>query len=243
MWTRAGGLFERLIREPGRFTISVCAGMLGAAILYLAMPQMIAAFILLPGNGILGRIQKGEDVSRAELLILAESRRSAANWVDSGRILTDLALAQIELAKIADFSSAAGRRSLDEAIVSVKHGLSLGPANAYAWARLAYLLIVQSNDAVGAADALRMSILVGPHERSLTLWRIQLCLTIWPYIDEDTRSLVAQQIRAHWNIIGWEKRKEFARIIRSHEAQGTVRRALKTLPIELADFERALRSI
>ena len=73
--------------------------LLAMSLLYLGAPRTIAAFVSLPSDYLLERIRIGESVNARDLDILITSRERALVWVEAGRVQTDLALAQLVLAK------------------------------------------------------------------------------------------------------------------------------------------------
>ena len=79
----------------------------GLGLLYLAVPRTVAGFITQSGYRTLQNIQMGGAIDEEALVALVESRRRAAGWVESGRLWSDLAVAEFMLA---DSGGASGDR-------------------------------------------------------------------------------------------------------------------------------------
>ena len=185
--TRAGGIWP----EWGRIAVGLC---LGIALVYLAVPRTMAAFLHLPGNPILETIQTGGSASGAELQILADSRENGLTWVDAGRAWTDLSLAYLTLAEEAGYDTDVGAAYLAQSVRALKTGSSKGPANPYAWARLTFLGLESNGPEVESKSALIMSLFTGPYERSLAQSRIQYGITLWHRLDAAQQALIYDQI-------------------------------------------------
>jgi len=66
-----------------------------------------------------------------------------------------------------------------------------------AWAALAKARL-QLSDPRGAAGALKASILLGPYERPLALYRGRLGVSLWRVLDDEERDFVALELRLAW---------------------------------------------
>lgn len=222
--------------SAGKAATALLAVTLGALVLYLGLPRTIAAFALLPGNQTLSLIQKGETVEPEKLEALAASRRRALAWVDSGRMWSDLALAQLLLAGPRDHGGKPGQGRLDQALASLALALRAAPANPHAWTRLAYADLLARGPSRSVASALAMSILTARYEPDLMFARLELSLGAWRYFPLQDRDLVLGQVRLAWRrsperLVGLAKRTgEIA----------AIRAALAAAPADLAAFERRL---
>jgi len=178
-----------------RHAVSVIGLLAGVFVLGLAAPRTIAAFQLLPGNLALDGVRSGKAVSGEDLQAVISSRDDAFAWLPSPRIQGDLALAHLALAGREGYGgSETGGRHLSDGLHALEAGLSLSPANPYAWARLAFVRIKNGGSATDVKRALFLSFLTGPYERRLAVSRIQYAILLWDRFDADERSLVLDQI-------------------------------------------------
>ncbi len=60
---------------------------------------------------------------------------------------------------------------------------------------LAETELLRAGPSVEAAQAIRMSIRVAPHDRAVQLNRLELALSTWQHFDDAARSEVAEQVR------------------------------------------------
>ena len=102
--------------------------LLAVGLLYLGVPRTIAAFVSLPGDYWLEQIQIRESVSARNLETLIISRERALAWVEAGRVLTDLALAQLMLADASGEDGGYDQAGVARAIESLRVGLARAPA-------------------------------------------------------------------------------------------------------------------
>jgi hypothetical protein len=95
--------FEGLaMSSSSRLPTAILGIALSIALLALTVPRTMAAFLALPGDYVLSRIQDGRAVTPAQLDTLAASRKRALEWVASALLYTDLRLAELMLAKMGD---------------------------------------------------------------------------------------------------------------------------------------------
>jgi hypothetical protein len=184
---RAAPLYYEIVR--GILGLS-----LAFALLWLAVPRTMAAFLHVPGDLILRSIQTNQTVSNEDLHQFIVSRQNALEWVDGGRTWSDQGLAYLRLAENTGYASFAGQGYLAEGAEALKRGLSKAPASPYAWARLAYLRLLQDGMGGAAKRALMMSLFTGPLERRLIDSRIQYGLIIWHQLDASQQSMIHKQI-------------------------------------------------
>ncbi len=176
----------------------VLAFLAGLALLYLAVPRAVAGFIMLPGNQVLNDIQDGGAIDEQALVALVESRRRAAGWIDSGRLWSDLAVAQFMLAETGVPSDNTDLDHIQQASESLEIALALAPANPHAWTRRAYAELLLNGPSEAAASALVMAMLTARYEPDLLFVRLELGLVLWPRFAVEDRELVLDQIRFAW---------------------------------------------
>lgn len=168
------------------------------ALLYLAVPRAVAGFIMLPGNQVLNDIQEGGAIDEQALVALVESRRRAAGWIDSGRLWSDLAVAQFMLAETGVPSDDTDLDRIQQASESLEIALALAPANPHAWTRRAYAELLLNGPSEAAASALVMAMLTARYEPDLLFVRLELGLVLWQQFAVEDRELVLDQIRFAW---------------------------------------------
>jgi hypothetical protein len=210
----------------------------GAGLLYLALPRTIAAVLKLPGNPVLTRIQERKPVDAEGLATLIASRKRAVFWADSGRDRAVLGLAQLLLARRSQGAGGYERGLAVDAIDSLRDGLALAPASPHAWTRLAYAELVANGPSAPVASALEMSLRTAPFDPRLLRVRIELCLRAWPYLTAAARRLVHEQVRLAWRQSG----SELIAIARHAGREDVVRGALSQRPADRAEFDRAVGS-
>lgn len=229
-------------REPFasfRHAVSAIGLLAGVLVLGLAVPRTIAAFQLLPGDPVLESVRSGKAVSREQLQALMESRKDAREWLPSGRIQGDLALARLELARREGYGGETGEGYLRDGLQALEAGLSLSPADPHAWARLAFVRIKNGSAAADVRRALFLSILTGPYEKRLAISRIQYAILLWDRLAADERSLVLDQIS--WaERIG--KRRALVDMARRHKkADAIIFLAVARDPKRLRGYLRSLK--
>ena len=188
---------ENRPRHWTSYVVPLLAGAIGVLLLILAVPRLIAAFIVLPTAPILQDVRDGKPVSREDLERLSVSQIRAAGYVDWGQLWTDAALADVTASLLPSIPIEEKLQLLNRADDSLRKGLSLAPANTFGWARFAYVRFVLG-DRKQAADAIEMSILTGRYEPRLAPSRLDLAFLVWQSFSEDARDLLAEQVRWQW---------------------------------------------
>lgn len=211
---------DRVPRRAGRIAIAAVTLALAMALLAQAVPRTLAALASLPGDPVLTRIQSGLSVDSAALEALIDSRRRALDWVQSGRLYTDLGLAQLMLAQARGGGDDFERTLLAEAIESLRKGLALAPARPHAWTRLAYAELAAGKPLESVARALEMALITAPYEPGLLFPRLELCLLVWPALSEQTSKRAYEQIRIAWTrdpnrLVGLARSSGRVNIVRS----------------------------
>lgn len=170
-------------RRPHRsFLVALFAAVLGSALLALAVPRLVAAFYLLPGDPGMALLDSGQLPSPAAFERLIASRRAAAVWVAAPSTLIDLGVATMSLAQVTP-----DRRPtlLHQAERYLGAGLAVAPADPHAWTYLTFIHTA-TGDHERAARALDLALRTGPYQPELVLPRAALGLTNWPWLDQRT---------------------------------------------------------
>jgi hypothetical protein len=213
---------------------------LGSCLLVLALPRFVSAVVMLPVEPVLDALQEGRPVSDEDLARFASRSSIARQFSSSGRLATDLAAAKLAQAERLPTRAQTERRELvEEAAALLEEGLAASPANSFAWARLAYARVLKDGAGAGAADAWRMSVLTGPAEPRLALWRTRLGLALTPYFIEGDHDLLDRQIRFAWRADG-KKLASFAKSA-GPDTIRVIRAALLDQPEDLQQFETLIR--
>jgi hypothetical protein len=208
----------------------------GVSLLYLGVPRFIAAVVTLPSGPILNKIQTNRTVDAKALDIFIKSQKRGLQWNESARRWTDLGLAQIILAN--DAGNENSRIALlDKAEESLVRGLSLGPSNAFAWTRLAYIDMARNGLSATVTRKLRLAVAKAPYDRRLVFARLRLCFLNWTQFDEADRPMVLEQTRFAWNI---DHGRLVSRAVKLGRI-GLVRAALFANPDDIGQFETLLK--
>lgn len=196
--------------------------LLGGLLLALAVPRVVAEFVLLPGNRVLALMQKGQAPSDKELELFIATRQRSLAWADQARARTDLALAGLALAQRQIGGGPRYHELVEAAEQSLRDGLARAPANPFAWARLGFGELSAGEPGARVAAALMMSMRTGRVEPSLTFARLELCLIEWPAFPDSGQALIADQIRLAWG----QSQRRLIDLARVTNRVDTVRQAL-----------------
>jgi hypothetical protein len=205
--------------------------------LVLAIPRTISAFVTIPSGPVMIKLQLLQPVVPEELDTLIESQHRGLTWDSRGRTRTDLGLAYLLLADQISRDDFRWRENMHEAIRWLRDGLTLAPANPYAWTRLAYAETQLNGWTPAAIAALRLAFVTAPYEPRLALSRLRLSFLAWPHMSPEDRRLVFQQIRYAWKT----SPRELTFLAVDLRVANLVRAALLTSPDELTDFEKRLK--
>jgi hypothetical protein len=219
--------------SAARLVVAAVSLALGGLLLFLSAPRIVAEFLKLPGNRVLAMLQKGTTPSERDLAIFITSRERSLTWADSGRSRTDLALAQLLLAE-RETGGARSDELVEQAAQSMRAGLSLAPANPYAWTRMSFAALSAGVSSERVAPLVEMSIRTGPSEPDLIFTRLGLCLVEWPYFGPSSHPLLEEQVRLAWR----QSPDRLAILARAAGRADTVRSALPQS--ERAEFDRHL---
>ncbi len=180
---------------PGRKIWRACpmlAIVAGGVLIGLAAPRVVSAVIQLPADRITRLIESGQPVDGDALARLAATRRGAIEWTRDGRQWAELGLAQLKQAE----RDATGREKLlGQAAMALQRSVALSPVDGSAWMWLAETELLRTGPSARAAQAIRMSIRVAPHDRAMQLDRVELALSTWQHFDDAARAEVARQVR------------------------------------------------
>jgi O-antigen ligase len=194
---------------------------LGASILLLAVPRVAAATLLLPGDRVLRAIEDGANPGRRDLAIFESSRSHALPWSASGRIRTELALAELLRSRAQSGAEANALRV--SATHDLESGLSRAPANPYGWTRLGFTEIEADAPASQVLPILRMVVRTGAFQPNLLLPQLQLWLLEVPYLTADDKAVLGAQTRFAWSRVP-------AQLVETARAMGQIEMVRAALP-------------
>jgi hypothetical protein len=206
----------------GKAGVVALSLLLGGLLLVMAVPWLVAECLMLPGNHILTAIENRQEVSAEDLRRLILSRERALAWTQSSATRVELASAQILLAEREVGGGARYHAMMQQAIATLRDGLSRGPANPFAWTRLAYAGLAEAEPARRVVPVLAMAIETAPVQPGLTFARLELCLLEWPYFAQSRPVLFVEQVRVAWH----EDPRRLVRLAQSTGRIDAVREAI-----------------
>jgi hypothetical protein len=234
-------------RQPGGTAATrvwaLFLAVLAAGLLILAMPRLIAAILWVPGDAAFHAMDRSQPVTVGQLDSVIDSRQAAGKWIESGRngnaigIAAMFLLNQMEILPVRQPAEEA--TYLDLAILSLRDGLALEPAQPYAWFQLTYALMKRNSpgDVAGAERAWRMAVLTGGNETNLLIPRLTMGLFLWPDASPRTRAMIEGEVIRTARI----QPRSMARQAMQLGAGDFIREVLARRPDLLAMFDEMLR--
>lgn len=221
-------------RRTDTFAVSVLAGIMASALLWLALPRTLAALAGLEGDAVISDLRlTGEQVDGDDLAAGVASLESRASWHGSGLTNIDHGLLLFRQSRQAS-SPAEQQRLLDAAAARIEQGLTMAPGNPSAWAQLAH---IQTSRGDRAGAALRLSMLTGAVTPSIMPSRLALGLYLLEGLDAETRTLLAGQVRLTWGI----NPDSFSGLSREPAEQAFIRQSLADLSdAAVSDYAKRL---
>jgi hypothetical protein len=176
--------------------------LLGALLLWLAVPRLLASALLALRDPVIQQIDSGEDISDAELLGLIASRELALGWVEDRSTHDERATALARLAFHEAAPGAAQKVTLARAVRALQAGLAVAPGAPKDWMQLGYLLVLLEGDTNRrAAEALLVSLRTGAFQAPEFLQRrLFWALAHWNFYDQAERQQIDDQIRLIWRV-------------------------------------------
>ena len=143
-------------------------------------------------------IKNGHLVSQQVLMETLEKSSHLDKTVIPGTHLHAPALMAANLNIESDPAEAEDNKILSDARESAKRALSREPADALAWAQLAYFIYVLDGPSKDALNALRMSIYMAPYKYNLIFWRLEMAALNADLWDDHMADLIRRQIFLAW---------------------------------------------
>lgn len=120
---------------------------------------------------------------------------------------------------------------------ATRQALLREPAEARAWARLAWFLHIRQAEASQPLAALRMSLYLAPADKDLVFWRIKMASSYRAAWDADFEQLLTRQV-----ILGWRiSPARLAKTAKAAKLQEWVRSVLSSDSEELERFDALVR--
>lgn len=156
----------------------------------LSVLSLSAAWVALPAGDTIARLRLGEAVPPATIRAAVDASVRAGEIFESGRYLSDAAMAAGRLGA-KDRTAALGGRPLrsivDEALIAA-------PVSPHNWARRAAIQL-SARDYPGARGSLEMSILLGRYVPGLTIPRLRVIVELLKHApDPATEAYFADQV-------------------------------------------------
>ena len=221
-----------------RRVVGAVTALAAVLLIVLAVPRLLAAVTVLPSAPTLNRLQSLETVKTRDLERLVRNQSRALVWRAGGRTWTDLGLAQLMLAERLGQGDPRGREMFIGARQALTEGLSVAPANPFAWSRLAYAEAVLAGWSEPATSALRMAFITGPNEPRLLWPRLRLALSAWPHVAAADQEMILYQLRQAWSA----DPEALAALVGEQDQADVARAALAGNPGDLRAFETLIAS-
>jgi tetratricopeptide (TPR) repeat protein len=220
-------------RRGGLCRAALCPALLGATLLWLAVPRLVASLQLLAGDPGMALLEQGRLLTPDAYQRIIASREAALAWVPDPEGLIDLGVVHLSLAQATE--PRAGRRLelLSRAGHYLRAGLAQAPVDAHAWTYLAFI-DTTIGDHESAARALRLSLQSGPYEPDLILPRAALGLANWAWLGAST----AAAFRVEFRRAMAQAPARFVHDVVDSGQVAAVRAALRGRPEQQRGFER-----
>lgn len=204
------------------------------AILLLAfgVPSLVARFVMLPGDAARLSLLAGEKIPNVDLEQFYLSRHRASGWFPENALYNDLALASFELS--GRVQSDAAKAFIQESIAWQHKALTVSPADAYGWYRLAYLYSGVEGASHRVAAAWEQSMASAPYEPRLIFPRLEMAVGLGAAFlaDDSAQVYVPRLIRDAWNV----DTVLLSKLAQEGNFVSLVEDALRNDPEGLADF-------
>jgi len=172
------------------------AAALGLALVAVAFPRLMAALHAIPANAVLRQLDASDPaLGPTQLLAARQGLRLAAAWEGDGATLVRLARVDLSLAAREYRAGGNPLPLVDETIEAARRGLASAPAQARGWLLLAEATLAKTGDPGVTAPFMLEAIRASPHDVWLAPNRAELGVRAWPWLEPETREMVAGQIR------------------------------------------------
>ena len=207
----------------------VLLGLAGLMLAAAAALSLFAALRALPAEPIVAALREREAVAADDAAAAARASLRAAAWFETGRYLTDAAMALTV--------PGAARDGLPTAGAVVTRALVAHPISPYNWTRLA-IVRRTGGDTAAAMRAWEMSVLSGRYVPGLMLPRLDVGFGLMGAAGPEQVRLLGDQVR----IVARLDAAGLAAVARRRRVEPFVRAALTAAPDLLETFEATDRA-
>ena len=173
----------------------VVVALIGAALVALSVPHLIAGIATAPFDEAVRSLGRGAELDDKTMRLARGSREHAMRLTGEGRYFAEAAALRFTtLQQEADRSGVAWRDDLDTVIAAHRTALERAPSQPFLWNRLALAATLRDGYGPLVADALRMSLATGRYEPRLVLPRLELALPAWNRLPAVLQSEFGDQI-------------------------------------------------
>jgi hypothetical protein len=193
----------------------------------LAVPRFNASLWELWPDAFLDSLPAGTVGNIKQLQAIKLELEAAINISATARALENLGVVNTKLAEASESETAFRHKVLLQAEQALQASLTYSCANPYAWFELAQVRMGLGRKDEDIVRAVAMSMLTGRAESSLYLQRLNLALKYYQAADDETRSLIAQQLRLSWKL----KRNEVLKLVLHYHREDVISAALSYSPV------------
>jgi len=170
-------------------------GCLSAALLVLAVPRLMGALAMMPGDNGLEQLRAGRQITLDGIERLLASRRAALGWTDDAEAHRDVGSILLVVASSDIPREISNDELAERAKDELLRGLALAPVHAEGWD-----LLVTAELGLGnvpeAVQALRLSYRSDPHTSNLARVRTPKAMFLWYELDAPLRAQVQRELRS-----------------------------------------------
>jgi O-antigen ligase len=192
-WSKRILAVEQILMRMRGWWPPALATLVGLTLFGLAVPHSIAAFLTLPHELTATAVRQAQIRNPAVIDNFIAGELAAVRWFDDGRFWANIAAANLNRLSIYALIPEVMPDAANQVKAALEHSLERKPSDPYIWAELAEFYLVLRRDPIEIGKALNLSLLTGPGEWKLVLFRCRLALIVWPYLDQDIRSRFGQQ--------------------------------------------------
>lgn len=166
--------------------IAALSAVLAVVLLSLAVPRVVLALRLLPGEDALDLLRAGTRPSDAGLIRAIDAQHAALATMSSADVHMDVAYLAQALAESSGTSQDDSAQLVMLANRELRQSLALAPGNPRGWMMLAGARL-NAGDNEGAAAALTVSFSADPHVPLLAPFRWAMALAVGKQLSRETR--------------------------------------------------------
>lgn len=228
-------------RRVGDFLPAAVFAALGAALLGLAIPRTIAAWISLGAEPTMTRLETNRPTNVQQLGTCVAAYDGALRWKSSSVRFANLGTCEFSLALAAPTDTPQRAEWLARAEEHTKTALLLNPAESFAWARLAFIRASRGASARDVVAPLIVSLDTGPNIRALWRSRTRLMLRYAPFMTVDELLTVRHQLKTIW-IYGPSERPHLLEMAHTLDRMPQLLWALRDEPEAMTELETMERN-